>query len=124
VTALTNASGVVQERFIYSPYGTVTVLSPSWSSTTDSFGWGYLYQGMWQDPVTGLYHTPNRDYSAALGRWMEQDPAGYINGSDVYQAMDSSPLSSPIRRALTPTHGYSPRSRWIMATLRTPQLPR
>jgi RHS repeat-associated protein len=40
-----------------------------------------------------LYYTPNRDYSAALGTWMEQDPAGYVNGSDVYQAMDSSPLT-------------------------------
>jgi RHS repeat-associated protein len=96
VTALTNTSGVVQERFVYSPYGTVTVLSPSWSSTTDSFGWGYLFQGMWQDPVTGLYYTPNRDYSAALGRWMEQDPAGpwfdHSNAGNAYAFAGSAPI--------------------------------
>jgi RHS repeat-associated protein len=90
-TALTNTSGVVQERFIDSPYGTVTVLSPSWASTTDSFGWGYLFQGMWRDPVTGLYYTPNRDYSAALGRWAEHDPAGYIDGVAVYAMEEGSP---------------------------------
>jgi RHS repeat-associated protein len=90
-TALTNTSGVVQERFIDSPYGTVTVLSPTWTSTTDSFGWGYLFQGMWRDPVTGLYYTPNRDYSAALGRWMEQDPAGYLNGTSLFAFVSDGP---------------------------------
>jgi RHS repeat-associated protein len=93
VTALTNTSGVVQERFVYSPYGTVTVLSPSWTSTTDSFGWGYLFQGMWQDPVTGLYYTPNRDYSAVMGVWAEPDPAGDINGVDLYAIEEANPSS-------------------------------
>jgi RHS repeat-associated protein len=93
VTALTNTSGVVQERFIYSPYGTVTVLSPSWTSTTDSFGWGYLYQGMWRDSVTGLYYTPNRDYDPATGTWREADPLGYPDGNDQYAFALAAPAS-------------------------------
>jgi RHS repeat-associated protein len=47
---------------------------------------------MWQDPVTGLYYTPNRDYSAALGRWLEADPDGYVDGSNDYQAFDANPV--------------------------------
>ena len=44
-----------------------------------------LYQGMTLDAVTGLYDERNRDYSPSLGRWMEQDPAQYINGANTYQ---------------------------------------
>jgi RHS repeat-associated protein len=71
--------------------GTVTVLSPSWASTTTAYSFNPGFQGMWQDPVTGLYYTPNRDYSAALGRWMEADPTGYSDGASLYQSMSSHP---------------------------------
>jgi RHS repeat-associated protein len=110
-TALTNTSGVVQQRFIDSPYGTVTVLSPSWTSTTDSFGWGNLFQGMWRDAVTGLYYTPNRDYSAALARWIEQDPAQYVDGPNSYRTELSNPISGVDAGGLAdtqPSTGPSP----------------
>ena len=45
VTALVNTSGTIEERFSYSPSGVVTVLSPSWASTTDAYGWTFLWQG-------------------------------------------------------------------------------
>jgi len=38
--------------------------------------------GMTLDPVTGLYCARNRSYSPSLGRWINQDPAGYINGAN------------------------------------------
>ena len=50
-----------------------------------------LYQGMTLDAVTGLYDERNRDYSPSLGRWMEQDPAQFINGANTYQFVNSSP---------------------------------
>ena len=51
-----------------------------------------LYQGMTLDAVTGLYYERNRDYSPTLGRWMEQDPAQFINGANTYQFVNSSPV--------------------------------
>ena len=51
-----------------------------------------LYQGMTLDAVTGLYYQRERDYSPSLGRWMEQDPAQFINGANTYQFVDSSPV--------------------------------
>ena len=42
-------------------------------------------QGMALDPVAGLYYARNRNYSPSLGRWINQDPAGYINGANRYQ---------------------------------------
>ncbi|MGC8559477.1 MAG: RHS repeat-associated core domain-containing protein [Phycisphaerae bacterium] len=53
-----------------------------------------LYQGMTLDAVTGLYYDRARDYSPSLGRWMEQDPAQYINGANTYQFVDSSPVGN------------------------------
>ncbi len=53
-----------------------------------------LYQGMALDAVTGLYYERERDYSPSLGRWMEQDPAQFINGANTYQFVNSSPVGN------------------------------
>ncbi len=51
VTALLNTSGTVVERFLYDPYGTVTVLDASWGIREDGlisdceYQWIYLHQG-------------------------------------------------------------------------------
>jgi RHS repeat-associated protein len=101
-TALVNTSGAVQERFIYDPYGNVGVLNSSGSSTTDSYNWIYLHQGLRLDTATGLYNSRLRDYAPALGRWMEQDPGGYIDGANLYGYCDSSPLASTDPFGLAP----------------------
>ena len=91
----TQTWGVVQ-RYVYSPYGTITVLNadftPAAAGTQPLVD--NLYQGMTLDAVTGLYDERNRDYSPSLGRWMEQDPAQYINGANTYQFVDSSPVGN------------------------------
>jgi RHS repeat-associated protein len=84
ITSLTNSSGTVLERFIYDPYGQQTVLSASWASTSDSYNWVYGFQGGRLDPLTGLINFRNRDLNSTLGVWMEQDPAGYVDGADLY----------------------------------------
>jgi RHS repeat-associated protein len=72
-----------------------------------------LYQGMTLDAMTGLYYERNRDYSPSLGRWMEQDPAQFINGANTYQFVDSSPVGNVdaeglagrnLRLGMTSTH--------------------
>lgn len=83
----------VVERFTYNPYGSVTVLSPSWASTADAYSWVYLYQGGRYDATTGLYNFRNRDYSPTLGRWMQNDPAGYVQGANLYEANLGAPIS-------------------------------
>ena len=56
VTALVNTSGQVQERYLYDPYGDVTITDASWnpkSGNTSSFGWRYLFQTCPFIEVTG-----------------------------------------------------------------------
>jgi RHS repeat-associated protein len=38
--------------------------------------------------------TRNHRGAPNLGRWMEQDPAQYINGASTYQFVDSSPVGN------------------------------
>jgi RHS repeat-associated protein len=84
-TALVDYTGNVQERFVYDPYGNVTVLNTAGTSTTtDSYNWNYLHQGGRVDSITGQYIFRHRDYSPVLGRWMEQDPKGYLDSLNLY----------------------------------------
>ncbi len=83
VTALVDDNGDVVERYVYDPYGEVTVLDETWSVIGSSaYGWLHLHQGGRLDTVSGLYHFRNRDYSPTLGRWVTRDPIGYFS-SDV-----------------------------------------
>src|SRR5262249_44823525 len=71
-TALVNTSGEVVERYVYSPYGEVTVLGASStprSGNASAYGWQYLFQGGRLDTVTGMYRFGGRDYIPADGRW-------------------------------------------------------
>ena len=36
----------------------------------------------------------NRNYSPSLGRWINQDPASYINGANTYQFVESNPAGN------------------------------
>jgi RHS repeat-associated protein len=41
---------------------------------------GYLFNS-----ETRLYTVRNRNYSPTLGRWLERDPAGYVDGMNLYE---------------------------------------
>ena len=93
VTAITDVNGVVKERFVYDPYGVATVLNPTtWAIITDTYNWQYTFQGGRYDSNSGLYTYQRREYDPALGRWIEQDPARDINGANLQQFVESSPI--------------------------------
>jgi RHS repeat-associated protein len=95
VTALVNAAGQVVERYVYDPYGTVTVLDANWNQRAGSqYAWRYLFQGGRYDSATGYYHFGARDYSPGLGSWLEQDPLGLGAGSsNLYQFAEGNPTN-------------------------------
>ena len=83
----------VVQRYVYSPYGSITVLTadrktpPAGTQPVVS----NLYQGMTLDAVTGLYDERFRNYSPSLGTWISQDPLQYVNGANTYQFVGSGP---------------------------------
>jgi RHS repeat-associated protein len=95
VTALVNTSGQVQERYLYDPYGSVTVTDASWnprSGNQSSFGWRYLFQGGRLDTTTGWYDFRNRDLIPSEGRWAQRDPLGFGAGDlNLYRDTFNSP---------------------------------
>ena len=95
VTAITDNTGAVQERYVYDPYGQPTILTPNWTVQGGSaFGWVYLHQGGRFDTVSGLYYFRSRDYSPTLGRWVQQDPVGYGAGDrNLYGYVGENPAS-------------------------------
>ncbi len=55
VTALVSVSGMVQERYLYDPYGTVTITDAAYTAwSSSSFGWHYEYQSVRQDAISNL----------------------------------------------------------------------
>ena len=49
---------------------------------------GYLFNS-----ETRLYTVRFRNYSPTLGRWLERDPAGYVDGLNLYEYVESRPLT-------------------------------
>ena len=96
VTALVSVSGVVQERYLYDPYGTATITDASYTvRSSSSYGWIYLHQGGRQDAVTGWYLFRLRDYIPGEGRWAERDPLGYsAKDLNIYRFVDNNPISA------------------------------
>lgn len=94
VTSLVSSGSTpaVQERFEYDPYGTRTVLNATWGSASDSQTWIYGFQGGRLDTISGLIHFKARDLSTTMGRWMQQDPAGYVDGENMYSSFGSNPV--------------------------------
>ena len=113
VTALLNAStGSVVERYLYDPYGRVTVLNGAagaekdpnvaeWSPDADNKSdWDneILFCGYRYDPETGNYIARRRYLTPPLGRWITREPllgntpgSGYHDGVNVYQYVVGSP---------------------------------
>jgi RHS repeat-associated protein len=100
VTALVDTSGNVQERYVYDPYGAVTILAANWTTRSgSSYGWIYLHQGGRFDNATGLYGFRNRDYSPTLGRWLQNDPIGYLRRKHEPLRLRGQPLTGLSKEA-------------------------
>jgi RHS repeat-associated protein len=93
VTALLDNSGNVVERYAYDSYGKFTIYDASWGTrSSSSFAWVYQHQGLRYDSTSGLYHARARDLSPSLGRWLQNDPAGFGAGDvDLYRAYGNGP---------------------------------
>jgi len=124
VTALVDAaSGAVVERYAYTPYGAVSVLTGArddegnatteWQSRAATlFDNQVLYSGYRLDSVTGLYHTDAREYDAYLGRFVQVDPMGLAAGPNVYAYCDGWPTGATDPTGLEPDWGKVERGIW------------
>ena len=96
VTGLTDTAGSIVETYEYSAYGRMTIYDASGqdiTATGSTIGNPYGFTGRRFDAETGLWYYRNRMYSPALGRFLQRDPAGYVDGINLYSYTMNNPLS-------------------------------
>lgn len=87
VTHLTNADGQVVEKYVYEGYGKFRIFDASNSPLSASaYGWNRLFQGREYIPLLDAYDFRARLLIPELGRFGQEDPAGYEDSPNLYQA--------------------------------------
>jgi len=94
VSALTDGSGAVSERYRYTPYGALMILAPNGTTvrTASSYANPYTFTGRRWDGEALLYYYRARYYDSLLGRFVRRDPIGYGGSGDPYLFCGVNPL--------------------------------
>ena len=87
VVALASTAGALQQRIVYTPYGTPTFLTAIYNASTNLYHWQHLFQGLRTDAETGLIQNRHRVLHPLLGRFLQRDPLGYPDGMNAYAAL-------------------------------------
>lgn len=74
----------------YTPYGSTSYRGVS--SRTEAPN-RYRYTGKEKDEESGLYYHGARYYAAWLGRWTTADPAGLVDGLNLYRYLKTNPIT-------------------------------
>jgi RHS repeat-associated protein len=106
IRLLSNASGAVVESYTYDVYGQPRVmyaaggdgnwLTEDTTTYTNSYilrGNPIMFTGRWWDSTTKLYYYRFRDYAPQLGRFLQTDPAGYIDTLNLYAYCANNPVN-------------------------------
>lgn len=89
-TLETDANGAVISYEEYHPYGTSAYRSAR--PGVDLSLKRYRFSGKERDDETGLYYFGARYYAAWLGRWTSSDPAGFVDGLNLFKYCRNNPV--------------------------------
>lgn len=101
VTSVTDATATIVEQYAYDAYGMVTITNGanipvplnSWGTPHSAIDNPYMFTGRRIDEETGLYYYRARYYDSDKGRFLSRDPLGYVEGWNLYEYANGSPLN-------------------------------
>ncbi|MDD5081667.1 MAG: hypothetical protein PHC58_06735 [Candidatus Omnitrophica bacterium] len=94
VIGITSQEGEIVEQYEYTAFGKVTIKDADGNVLPKSqIGNPYYFTGRRLDVETGLYYYRNRYYSPLFGRFITRDPAGIINGPNLYAYCGNNPVN-------------------------------
>lgn len=86
----TDANGVVISYEEYHPFGTTSYRSSKPGANLSLKR--YRFAGKERDDETGLYYHGARYYAPWLGRWTSTDPAGFVDGINLFRYSRNNPV--------------------------------
>jgi RHS repeat-associated protein len=103
-TAVVDAgTGDVMARYVYDPYGKVTVYSSTWTSPSAPVADGVLYCGYFLDAESGFDNVRHREYVTSVSAWAQRDPIGYLDVDNLYVYVSSRPVDRIDPSGATPS---------------------
>ncbi len=88
------------ERYEYDPYGRTYIASGDSTvrRAVSMYGNPFAWTGQRYDAGVKLYGFFARAYSPELGRWLQRDPLGFVDGVNLYEYVQSAPtvLTDPL----------------------------
>lgn len=95
VSDITDASGTLVESYTYDVYGRATISDGAGNVVSDStVDNSLMFAGKRYDQVANLYYSRARDYEPSLGRFMQADPAGFVDGPNLYTYGRNNPVAN------------------------------
>jgi len=94
VTAVTDTTGAVQERYGYDAFGNTNVMNASFGNLSGSaYDWETRFCGYRWDDETNFYQVRNRYLHPSLGRWLSRDPIKEQGGLNLYAYVRNRPVN-------------------------------
>ncbi|KIE42209.1 hypothetical protein SE37_06020 [Geobacter soli] len=85
IMAITDSAGNVVQSYRYDTFGT--------PKATTTFQNGYLFTGREWDKETNLYFYRARYYDPMVGKFISKDPAGFVDGPNLYSYVQNNPIN-------------------------------
>ncbi len=113
ITGILDNSGEIVETYRYSSFGLMTIFDKNGNKTPSSaIANPYGYTGRRWDAESSLWYYRNRMYSATIGRFLQRDPAGYVDGMCLYAYVMNNPLKYLDAWGLAATTSQSGYTEW------------
>jgi RHS repeat-associated protein len=92
------STGQIINRYEYDAYGQPTIRNRQCTETYSYSGNSFLFTGRETDILDNgslkIQYNRNRSYDYATGRWLQRDPAGYVDSFNLYEYVRSSPIQN------------------------------